>query len=109
MGAMARAVVLASLFTAAAWAARVAESQADVHASDFIPVHPVGPRMPIAKPALTGHRPSVHATPPMGARSHFFPSSLVRPAMPMQNAGEDSNGPKLKVRKNKPKYLSWHN
>jgi len=55
---MARAVVVANLFTAATCAARVAGSQADVHASDFIP------SAPIVKPAWSVPWPSLHAAPP---------------------------------------------
>merc|ERR1719188_2089141 len=82
---MARAVVLASLFTAAAYAARV--SQADVHVSDFIPWPAVGPHMPpIVRPGRTSRRPSLHAKSPIGTQ--LMPRSQL-PAMAMQNEGED--------------------
>jgi len=74
---MTRAVVLASLFTVAAYAARVAERQADVHVSDFVPWHAGGPHMP--RTVKLG----VHATPPIGTHSRSFPS------MAMQKEGED--------------------
>lgn len=84
---MARAVFLASLFTAVAYAARVAERQADVHVSDFFPRHAVGPHMPpIVKPTWTSHRPSLHAKSPFGTQ--FMPRSQLS-AMAMQTEVED--------------------
>jgi len=84
---MVSTVVLASLFTAVAYAARLVERQADVHVSDFIPAHAVGRSMPIANevPALTVPRSSLHAMPSVGTRTRFFPS------MAMQSEGEDSS------------------
>jgi len=89
---MARGVVVAGIFTTAAYAARVAESQADLYASDLIPVRAVRPSMPIAKtapvilgvvPALTVPQPSLLATPSIGTRSR------LSPLMAMQYEGED--------------------